>query len=164
MPVILNCLDKENSCRIGGSHFSFKPRQIKYFHDKNIASAIDRLKKEDGFIMLPDELDHLALLKEDQVDKVITEEEKAIIEQKRLQGIETYCTWLRALIKNATVSRQHDIDMSGRKYDARSDANESDLNRLVELAHYQAGDSDQEQKNFDKFKELEKKVAKTAKR
>ena len=163
MPVILNCLDKENTVQIGGNHFTFKPRQLKYFHDKNLAGAIDRLKREDGFISVPDSLEHLALMKEDQAAKVITDEDKAIIDERRKEGINTYCKRLRELVYNATVSVQKDIDRAGYKYDARIEANRSDLTRLEELAHYQAGNLDQDQKLVDKFKELEKKVAKTAK-
>lgn len=163
MPVIMNCLDKENVTQIGGSHFSFKPRQLKYFHDKNIAATIDRIKRDEGFMLLPDSLEHLALMKEDQAAKVITDEEKAIIDEKRKEGVNIYCKRLRELIYNATVSVQRDIDRAGYKYDARVEANRSDLNRLEELAHYQSGDLDQDQKLVDRFKELEKKVAKTAK-
>ncbi len=163
MPVILNCLDEPNTCVVGGNHFQFKPGQLKYFHDINIASLISRIKASDGFIALPDELEHLSHLKEEMMAKVITPEEKAIIEEKRKEGINNYCQRLRELIYNATVSLQKDIDVRGYKYDARVEATKADLKRLETLAKYQSEHLDLEQKRVDTFKELEKKVAKTSK-
>lgn len=163
MPVIMNCLDEANECRIGGTTFSFKPRQMKYIHDKGVSKAISRLKAVDGFVELPEELEELAHLKEEMLEKVITPEQRALVEEKRKEGVHTYCQNLRALIYNATVSVQKDIDKAGYKYDARVEASKADLNRLETLARYQGGGLDEEQKLIDKFKELEKKVAKTSK-
>jgi len=163
MPVILNALDKENRCTIGGNTFTFKAGQIKYFHDKGIASAIDRLKRDDGFLLLPDELEELSHLKEETMERVITPEQRAIISEKRTEGVANYCKRLRELIYNATVSLQKDIDVSGRKYDARVEANKADLERLKELAKYQAKHEDAEQQTLEEFKKLEAAVAKTAK-
>ncbi len=163
MPVIMNCLDESNECRLGGNTFSFKPRGLKYFHDAGVASAIGRLKQEDGFVILPEECDYLAHLKEEDREKVITPEHRSIIDNKRKEGVNSYCTNLRRLVYNATVSLQKDIDRAGYKYDARVEATGADLRRLETLSRYQAADLDLEQKNIDRFKELEKKVAKTSK-
>ena len=163
MPAVLNCLDKENKCTVGGNTFTFKPGQLKYFHDRSIATAIDRLKRDDGFLMVSDDLEELAHLKEDIFEKVITSEQRAAIAEKRVEGIANYCKRLRDLIYNATVSLQRDIDVSGRKYDARVEATKADLNRLKELAHYQASKNDEEQQTLDEFKKLESQVAKSAK-
>lgn len=164
MATILNCLDRDNMARIGGNHFEFKPNQMKYFHDKNIAQCIDRLKREDGFILLPEEFDELSLIKDDAKRAMITtDEHKATLKHYRDQGLKDYVTNLRRLIYNATVSMQKDLDRAGYKYDARVEANSADLNRLRELSKYQAQDLDTSQQRIDEFKELEKKVADTSK-
>lgn len=164
MPTILNCLDKDNTCMIGGNHFQFKARQIKFFQNEGIAGAIARLKGDDGFIRLPDEFDDVSMhVKEANRELAMTPELKVILEEKRKEGINAYCQNLRRLIYNATVSLQKDIDRAGYKYDARVEASKADLDRLRELAKYQQSDLDQDQKMMDEFKELEKKVAKTAK-
>jgi hypothetical protein len=163
MPTILNVLDKTNTVVIGGNHFTFKPGQLKYFHDAGIAAAIDRIKKEEGFIMVPESLDHLAMVSDDMKAKIITEADKELIESKRKEGIDIYCRRLRSLIYNATVSIQKDIDRAGYKYDARVEANSADIERLKELAKYQNQELDQDQRTLEQFKELEAKVAKTSK-
>lgn len=156
MPAIMNCLDEANECRVGGNTFQFKARQIKYFHDRGIATAIGRLKGDEGFIALPEDLEHLAHLKEDMFDKVVTPEEKVTIEEKRKEGVSSYCKKLRALIYNATVSLQKDIDKAGYKYDARTEATNEDLKRLETLSKYQTANLDLDQEKVEKFKKLEK--------
>lgn len=163
MPAILNCLDEDNQCTVGGSTFSFKPGQLKYFHDAGVAKAIARLKADDGFIMVSEDLEELAHLKDAMLDKVITQEQRAALGEQKKKGVENYCRRLRELIFNATVSLQKDIDMSGAKYDARVHASKYDLQKLETLARYQSSEQDKDQVVLDKFKELEKKVSKTAK-
>lgn len=163
MPAILNCLDEENTCKVGGSHFTFKANQIKYFHDPGVANVIARIKAEDGFILLPQEVEHLAHLKEDMLKKVMTPEESVIIAEKRKEGLHTYCRRLRELHYNATVSLQKDIDRAGYKYDARVEATRADLDRIKKLAKYQSDNLDLDQNKIAEFKELEKKVIPTAK-
>jgi hypothetical protein len=164
MPTILNCLDKEQTTVLGGNHYHFKAGQMKYFHDKGIASAIARLKAEDGFVMLPEEFDDVSMIKdESKRELVITPQMKDVMSESKKEGVNNYCQNLRKLIYNATVSLQKDIDRAGYKYDARVEATKADLQRLKELAHYQSTDLDQDQKMVDEFKTLEKKVAKTSK-
>lgn len=163
MPAIMNCLDESNECRIGGNNFSFKPRQLKYFHDTGIASAIDRLKREDGFILLPDSCEYLTHLKDEDREKTITPEQRKVIEEKRLEGINSYLTNLRRLMNNATISLQRDLDRAGYKYDARIEASKADLHRLEVLAKYQDVKEDQNQVSLDKFKELESRITKGSK-
>ena len=159
MPIIMNSLDKEQTVRVGGNDFTFKPRQLKFFHSQNIARALARMRAEDGIVELPTELEHLAHLKEEHFESVVTAEEKEIIEKHRLQGVESYCRKLRELHRNATVSLQMDIDKTGAKYDARIHATDADLQRLEELAKYQKSKNDGEQRRLDRMKELEKQVA-----
>src|SRR5258708_7450067 len=104
MPVILNCLDDEQTTVMGGSHFTFKPMQLKYFSDSHIAKSIGRLRADDGFIELPEEFESLALLKPELFEQVITQEQRDIIAEKRKEGIDNYCRKLRSLIYNATIS------------------------------------------------------------
>ena len=158
MALIMNCLDKEQTTIVGGAHFSFGPHQIKYFSNPEIAANIAKLRKEDGFMRLPDELDHLGMLKPEQFEKVVTPEDKATITAVRQEGVENYCRRLRELIYNATVSVQKDIDMKGLKLDARTLATKKDLERFKELAKYQKSKNDLEQKQLDEIKELEKQI------
>lgn len=158
MPTVLNCLDEEKVIKVGGIFYTFKPGQMKFFHNNNIARALTRIYGEQGFVGVPEHLDHLSHLNEANFDKIVTAEEKEEIAKLKEQGIEQYCKNLRRLIFNATVSVQKDIDISGAKYDARIEATDADIKRLEDLAKYQKSKSDSDQRRIDRMKELEKTV------
>lgn len=158
MPTILNCLDEEQVTVMGGSHFTFRPGQMKFFSDPHIARSIARLREENGLVELPDEFDSISLLKPELVEKVITAEQLEVVAEAKKRGIDAYCRKLRAMIYNATISLQRDLDRANFKYDARVEATEADIKNLEKLNKYQKSKLDGEQKRLDKFKELEKAV------
>lgn len=158
MPAILNCLDEEQTLKVAGMYYTFKPNQLKYFHDKGIAGLMARNHAEDGVVLVDESLEHLSHLKADMLEKVISAEEKAKLEAHKEAGIANYVKRLRELIFNATVSLQKDIDISGAKYDARVLATDADLERFEKLAKYQKTKSDNDQAKVDRIKELEKQL------
>lgn len=159
MSIVMNCLDKEQTVAVGGNHFTFAPHQMKYFSNQNVAESLAKLRRDQGFMLMPESMEHLGLLKEAQFDKIVTPEEKEQIISIRREGIENYCRRLRELIYNATVSLQRDIDRAGLKYDARVEMTNTDIERLRELNKYQKAKQDHTQKKLDEIKELEKSLA-----
>lgn len=158
MPVIMNALDEEQQISVGGTYFHFAPRQLKFFSNENIARTLVKNNKELGFMSMPDEMSHLAMAKPENFDKIISSDEKALIEEKRKEGVENYCSHLRALVYNAQVSMRKDLDTANIKTDPRSVASKGDLRNLEQLVKYQAKKEDADQKRIDRFKELEKKL------
>ncbi len=160
MPTILNALDEEQTTVMGGSHFTFRPGQLKFFSDKHIARSIASLRSEDGLIELPEEFDALSMLKPELLEQIITPEQREVITESKKRGVENYCKKLRSLIYNATVSLQRDLDRANFKYDARVEATDQDIRNLEKLAKYQKSKNDSDHKRLERFKELEKQAAK----
>jgi hypothetical protein len=148
MAVVMNCLDEEQTAVVGGSHFTFKPKQIKQIYQEHIASLLTGDKKEYGFVALPEEC-----LDREFVDSAAG---KALIDAKRKEGVDAFCKKLRAQLYNLNVSLKQDLDKANLKVDPRVFASEGDIKAMELLAKYQLRKEDEDQKKVDRIKELEK--------
>lgn len=151
MPVIMNCLDRDNDVVVGGATFKFKPNQIRVIYQPDIANTIVRLKGEFGFVGLDDTM-------EDPEYRASEAGKKEIL-ARRADGVNQYCQRLRTLIYNAQVSLRMDLERSNIKADPKVFASDGDIHNLEELLKYQTQKSDEDQKKIDRIKELEKKLA-----
>jgi len=153
MPLIMNCLDEPNTAVVGGNYFTFKAGQIKPIHQEGIARIISQNKRDDGFVELPDELDGT-----EYPDWAQTPEGKALIAQKKREGIETHCAHLRQVVYNLQVSLKQDLEKQNIKADPRVFASKGEIAALEKLVKYQDKEQDQDQLRIDRVKELEKKM------
>lgn len=159
MPLVMNALDDENVVTVGGNTFTFKPRQIKEIYNPDIHHVITRIKSEDGFVGLPEELTYIVHLKPEQLDKMVSDEHKTIIQDAIRTGVENHVKHLRGLVYNAQVSLGRDMAQKNFKHDPRSEYSAGDLKNLEKLIKYQSSKNDVDQKRVDKIKELEKQAA-----
>lgn len=149
----MNSLDEDQTIVVWGKHFTFKPRQIKAIHSDEVASFILRERKEFGFIEIP----KLVTLEEGTVDKYDESPEgKALIEEKRKEGIEEYCRRLRRVVYNLQVSLKKDLAIKNIQMDPLTMATDEDVKHMELLVKYQAKKEDAAQVRIDRAKKLEK--------
>ncbi len=156
MPCVLNCLDRENVVQVGGNTFYFKARQIKHIYKEDIAAFITRDRREEGFMGLPDEFEGLCHVKPEIFEKMITADQKSLLEKKRLEGVAAHINQLKQQVHNLKVSLQGDLDKSNTKMDARALATDGDIRAMEAIAKYSSTKDDYGQKRIDHIKELEK--------
>lgn len=159
--LVLNCLDEDKSTTVGGNTFFFKAKQLKHFHNEDIAKIIVRNKAEDGFVELPNDLEYLAHIPPHKTfEEMASPEHLKIIEDARKKGIENYIAKLRKLVYNAQVSLPRDLARKDYKYDPRIEYSDGDLHNIQQLLKYQTSKEDASQAKIEKIKELEKKLGK----
>lgn len=156
MKYVMNCLEEEQTVIVGGKHFHFKPRQIKQFYQDTFANFILREKSEYGFVEIP------TLNTTEDDNSGVASTDKDLIEAKRKEGIEAYCSYLRKLVYNAQVSLQKDIDLKGLKISYQAVASKGDLKNMEKLVKYQAKREDADQLQVDRMKQLEKQLEKNS--
>lgn len=160
MSLIMNTLEDEQTVVVGGSHFHFKPKQIKHFYQQDIARTLLRNNQELGFVELPDDLEYLCHLPPGKsVKETILPEHQAIIDERTTQGVDAYCRHLRALVYNAQVSLKQDLDKANIKSDVRTWYSKGDLKNMTQLLKYQSKHMDESQERVNQIKEIEKKLA-----
>lgn len=152
----MNCLDEEQTVIVGGKHFHFKPKQIKQFYQDTFANFILREKSEYGFVEIP------TINTTEDDNSGVASSDKDLIEAKRKEGIENYCSHLRKLVYNAQVSLQKDIDLAGLKIGYQAIASKGDLKNMEKLVKYQSKREDVDQVNVDRIKQLEKQLEKNS--
>lgn len=153
MHFIMNALDEEQTIIVWGKHFTFKPRQIKAMHNDEVASFILRERRELGFVEIP----KMSTEEEGLVDKYDESPEgKALIEEKRKQGIEEYCSRLRRIVYNLQVSLKKDLAIKNMAIDPMQLASDGDVRHMEQLLKYQTKKEDALQTRIEKAKKLEK--------
>ncbi len=150
MPFVMNTRDEDVHVKVFGKDFMFKPKQIKEFHQDNIAQFLTVDKREEGFIGLPQEAEELEWRQ--------SEDGKAVIAAAMKQGIASYCGKLRQIVYNLEVSMRQDLDRKNIKADPRAFASAGELRAYKELVKYQQSENDVEQNRIDEIKELQKQI------
>ena len=146
--LVMNASSQEQSVRVYGSWFTFKPDQIKEMNeDKGLFLTIQCNYL--GFVGLPDKIN-------EDIDFKNSDEGKQIIANAKKQGIMNRIQYLERLKQNELVSLQRDIDRAGLKYDARLEMSSGMMKNLEELAGYKSKQQDQNQEKLDRIAEIEK--------
>lgn len=107
MARIWNPTEETVQTRIFGNHFEFKPGQFKIMQE-HFAKFIEMNRKEDGLVVLPDEFDP------QNEDKYIegydkTPEGKAILAQKKAEGIQNLVNHYQRIVYNNQVALRNDL-------------------------------------------------------
>jgi hypothetical protein len=148
MALVMNASNEIATFRVFGNHFTLKPGQIKSFQE-NIARfiSINETTKNLGLVTLPDELEDL--------DMRQSPEGKAILEDKKKDGVNNRIAFLRQLVYNNQVSLRQDLEKANIKADPRVFASSGEMGAYEELVKYQAKKEDEDQKKVARIKALE---------
>lgn len=149
MALVFNASSSHQQVKVFGNYFELKPGQIKNFEDK-IAHFMVTDRKDRGFVSLPEEFMEPSFKD--------TEEGKAILEEKRKQGIEERIRYLRMLVHNEEVSLQRDHDKQNDKTNVKLLMSDGMIKHYEELASYQTKKDDEALKKAAKIEELQKKL------
>lgn len=149
MALVFNASSTTQQVRVFGNYFELKAGQIKNFEDK-IAHFMVTDRKDRGLVGLPEEFMDPSYAS--------TEEGKAILEEKRKQGIEERIRYLRMLVQNEETSLQRDHDKANDKTNVKLLMSDGMIKNYEELASYQAKKDDEALKKAAKIEELQKKL------
>lgn len=120
----MNCLETSVSTQAQGKWFTFKPREIKLFHQPEIARFMGQMRGNEGLVEIPDTIMEL-----EKDDKSRVE----YIENKRKEGVVARVKQLEWQKNNLVSSLRFDIEAKGMKMDPLILASKGDLLALKEL-------------------------------
>ena len=153
MALVLNALDRENKVTAGGNDFVFKAKQVKHFYNEDIAKFITSVRADQGFVLLPSELDDA-----ERPELRTGPAYEAVIAELTKRGVEAYCANLSRLIQNEKISLMKDLRQKNDPSDPRYYMHPNMVKNLEELTKYRVKNDDAEQRKVDKIKELEKQL------
>lgn len=147
MPLIMNASSIEQTVKVHGAWFSFKPKQIKTMAEEKVfflSSSCAYL----GFVSVPEELEDL--------DIRASKEGQAKIKEAEERGIANRVQFLERLKHNELSSLQRDYDLRNDKSDPRVLVSKEMLKNFEELVTYKNKKQDMAQEQVNRIKELEK--------
>lgn len=127
MPYIMNCLDDSVSTQVNGKWFSFKPHEIKMFHNEHIARFMAQNRGEEGLVEVPEQLV--------EMDKNSTDYKKEIYEIRK-SGIAKFIEKQNMIIRNLEISLRGDYERSGQKGNFLFNASKGELQAYKNLKKY----------------------------
>lgn len=134
---IMNALDKDVSTQVHGKWFSFKPRQIKLFANKDIAEFMAMNRGEEGLVDIPEEIMELPAADPERVK---------VVEEKRFEGVQKRVRKLDMIKENLLTSLRYDVELKGIKADPLTFASKGELLAIRELKTL-SGEVDRHQAN-----------------
>jgi len=126
--IVYNALDKVVHVQAFGNHFSFKPNQIKSMRAE-LGSWIIQQKGYLGLVDLP--------LQFEDAEYRESEEGKAILAQKRQEGLNKKIMALKQQVNNLQVALAYDLQVADMKADINNFATDGDIQAMEELLTYQ---------------------------
>ncbi|GAC1501957.1 MAG: hypothetical protein NVS1B10_06470 [Candidatus Saccharimonadales bacterium] len=124
MPYVMNALNTQVSVQATGKWFTFKPNEIKTFHNANIASFISQNKGEEGLVEIADPIMELDPNNPERLEYIRARREEGI--QKRVQKLEF-------IKQNLLGSLRYDVELKGIKTDPLTFATKGELAAIKEL-------------------------------
>ncbi len=124
MPYVMNALQTSVSTQAHGRWFSWKPLEIKIFHNEKLSEFIYQNRSEDGLVEIQDYVMEL--------DKS-SPKYKEIIEDRRRAGVENRIRGLDRVKNNLLNSLAMDYSVANIKGDHLSIASKGELAAIKEL-------------------------------
>lgn len=137
MPYIMNALDEQVQTQAHGKWFSWKPQEIKIFHNANLSRFLSQSRGDEGLVEVPDEVMEL--------DKN-SEAYKTKLYEIRKSGIEKYVRKQNSIVRNLEISLRGDYERSGQKGNFLFEASKGELEAYKKLKKYKEFEA-QEQLN-----------------
>lgn len=147
MALVMNCTTREVSVPVGGSWFTFKPKQIKDL-DENKAYFLAAYKHYEGFVSVPEKFSDLEYRSSEEGKK-----ELATLEQ---QGIDNRIKHLQFIKHNEFTSLKKDMLKNNDHSDPKLEMSKATLALIEELAGYQQKAEAEKRDQVAKITELEK--------
>lgn len=151
MGIVRNTTKEDQYIQVFGNHFHFKPKQIKIMDEDKVHFIVSKLSYK-GFVELPQAFEDPGYQR--------SEEGKQVLEERDKEGIKSYLSHQRMLVKNCTESLQQDYWNKNIKADPKGSMSEGEMKALELLAKYAASNEDEEKKRAEKADELLKKLEK----
>lgn len=156
MPKVWNPTEEKVETRIFGNHFEFSPGQMKNMKPE-FADFVSTNRKETGLVVLPGPFDPMNEEEyREGFDK--TPEGKAILEQKKEEGIRNLVEHLRWKVYNNQVSLKRDLAHHDPSNDpkrlAAIEASPGELEAMRTLAKYQRKKMDGAEKKAAEIEKL----------
>jgi hypothetical protein len=139
--LILNALDKAVHTVAFGNHFNLKPGQMKMFRGE-IGAFLDSNKGYMGLIAVPSELS--------DPEYANSEEGKALLAQKKQEGVNRHVNHLTQVVNNLQVSLRGDLESKNIKAPIETQATDGELSAMEALIHYQREQKDQSKERSEK--------------
>lgn len=156
MAYIYNPTKEEQTVKVFGNYFSFKPGQIKNLNP-DISHFIQTERRESGLVQLPeDEAGELWTFKGREV--IPTEAGKVVLAEEGKKGVDAYIAFHRSIIANNQVALRRDLEQANIKVDPAVYASPGELRSMKLVAKYQQQEADAEQARIDEVRELMKKA------
>lgn len=126
MPYVMNCLQDPVSVQIFGNWITIAAGQIKLVSNEKIAYKMVTDLAYKGLVEIPESV----------MEDRNSPESKAIIADKKIQGITSRMNHLQTVWRNLDVSLRQDLQKSGSQADPYSFASQGELNALKEMKKY----------------------------
>lgn len=156
---VWNPTEEEVSTRIQGSWFSFKPNQMKTM-DVEKGAFIQTHRMETGLVVLPPEF--CEVREEYKPGYEQTPEGKAILEQRRGEGVQHLIDFHMSIVKNNQVSLRQDLAHKYPSADfdklAKLEASKGELESMRLVAKYSGKAPDSGKKKVDEIDKLMKQI------
>ncbi len=124
MPYIFNALQNQVSTQAHGKWFTWKPLEIKIFHNAKLSEFLYQNRSEEGLVEIQDYIMEL--------DKTSPEYKEAI-EEKRKAGVEGRIRGLDKIKNNLVNSLAMDYSVANMKGDHLALASKGELSAIKEL-------------------------------
>lgn len=122
--IVFNALEKVVHVQAFGNHFSFKPLQIKSMRPE-LGNWIIQQKGYLGLVDLPKQFE--------DPEYRATEEGKAMLEQKRQEGLNKKIMALKQQVNNLQVALAYDLQVADMKADINTFATDGDIEAMDQL-------------------------------
>ena len=153
----MNCTNEEQTFKIVGNWFTFKPGQKKQMQDE-IAHLIQTERKEFGMAVLPAQFEDPDYERNPET----AEEAKQILAQLKDTAVNNYLAHHRAVIANNQISLRRDLEQANIKADPAVYASEGERASMAIVAKYMRSQKDAEQSKIEETKRLLKEIEKVS--
>lgn len=127
MPYIMNSLEESVSTQAHGKWFTWKPREIKLFHNEKLVGFLAMQRGEEGLVEVPDSMM--------EMDKT-SQEYKEALYAKIKEGVTKYIAKQNYVIRNLEMSLRRDYETSGQKGNFLFEASKGELQAYKNLKKY----------------------------
>ncbi len=141
----MNALNEDVKVQAHGNWFTFKPQEIKPFHNDKLAEFLRQHRAEDGLVQVDQSLM--------EMDKN-TEEYKTIMFELRKQGIAKYVAKQNYIIRNLEISLRRDYETSGQKGNYNFEASKGELQAYKNLKKYKEFETEQKLNTADEIQKI----------
>lgn len=146
---IYNALSKEVVFKALGNHFTMKPGQIKRFNS-DIGDFIAKEKGYLGLVALDERFD--------DPEFKASDEGKALLEERRIDGVNRRVAHLKMIADNLLISLKQDLEIKNMKVDPLALASPGEQSAMEELVSMQRQGKDDEKKKLEQMRALERQL------